>query len=115
MELDDLEVSRGLLSFIDASPTAFQAVEESAERLEEAGFTGLDETEAWEIEPGRGYYTTRNGSAIIAFVAPEDLSDYHFRLTASHCDSPTFKLKNTPELKGAEGYVKLNVEGYGGM
>ena len=35
-------------------------------------------------------------------------------MTASHSDSPSFKIKENPELK-SEGIVSLNVEKYGGM
>ena len=49
----------------------------------------------------------------MAFTVPQEGADA-FHITASHCDSPTFKIKENPEI--ADGpYVKLNVEGYGGM
>lgn len=34
---------------------------------------------------------------------------------ASHSDSPTFKIKENPEMQVDKKYVKLNVERYGGM
>ena len=34
---------------------------------------------------------------------------------ASHSDSPSFKLKENPEMESEQHYVKLNVEKYGGM
>ena len=34
---------------------------------------------------------------------------------ASHSDSPSFKIKENPEIKVDNSYVKLNVEKYGGM
>ena len=34
---------------------------------------------------------------------------------ASHSDSPTFKIKENPEITVEKAYVKLNVEKYGGM
>ena len=49
----------------------------------------------------------------MAFTVPKEGAEA-FHITASHCDSPTFKIKEDPEI--ADGpYVKLNVEGYGGM
>ena len=36
-------------------------------------------------------------------------------MIASHSDSPCFKIKEEPEIKVEEQYVKLNVEKYGGM
>lgn len=49
----------------------------------------------------------------MAFTIPED-GGHAFRITASHGDSPSFKIKENPELRDA-AYVRLNVEGYGGM
>ena len=34
---------------------------------------------------------------------------------ASHSDSPSFKIKENPEMEAEGHYVKLNVEKYGGM
>ena len=33
----------------------------------------------------------------------------------SHSDSPTYKIKNVPELNGPGEYLRLDVEAYGGM
>lgn len=41
------------------------------EMLKEAGCTRLYEGEKWKLEAGRGYYVTRNGSALIAFFIPK--------------------------------------------
>lgn len=57
---------------------------------------------------------TRNGSALIAFAIPENDID-GYRILASHSDSPTFKIKENPEITVDDRYVKLNVERYGGM
>ena len=111
----DLETSRELLDFIAASPTAFQAVENSARMLEDAGFVYLDEAEKWQVEPGGCYYTTTNGSSIMAFRVAKNTDELHFQIAASHGDSPSFKIKDAPELRGPDGYLRLNVEAYGGM
>lgn len=104
-----------LLTFIEHCPSAFHAVHEIAGRLEQAGFTYLPEAAHWEIQPDGNYYTTRNGSSIIAFRVGGELSDYHFQLCASHSDSPSYKIKNEAELEGSGEYLRLNVEAYGGM
>ena len=57
---------------------------------------------------------TRNNSALIAFCIPEKESRV-FHIMASHSDSPSFKIKENPEIKVDNSYVKLNVEKYGGM
>ena len=103
----------GLMDFIKNSPTAFHAVESIAAMLDGAGFTALNECEAWRLKPGGRYYVTRNRSSVMAFKLPDEgLS--HFQIVASHADSPAFKLK--PVAKhDAQGYALLNVEKYGGM
>ena len=57
---------------------------------------------------------TRNDSALIAFAIPEEEAK-GYRIMASHSDSPTFKIKENPEMEAEGRYVKLNVERYGGM
>ena len=108
------ELNNELISFLDKSPNAFWAVKNMCSTLEEAGLTRLYEGEAWELEAGKGYYVTRNDSAIIAFRIPK--KDYTgFQMMASHCDSPVFKIKTNAEITIDKQYVKLNVEKYGGM
>ena len=109
------DTSKQLLTFIKNSPSCFHAVAQMASLLKEAGFKDLRECESWNLERGGKYFTTRNGSSLIAFVIGNDLSDYHFQVTSSHSDSPTFKVKEVAELKGKGGYISLNTEGYGGM
>ena len=103
-----------LLDFIEKSPTAFQAVDEMQKRLTENGFEVLSEKEYWKLVPGGKYLVTRNNSALIAFCIPEKESRV-FHIMASHSDSPSFKIKENPEIKVDNSYVKLNVEKYGGM
>lgn len=108
------KTAKKLLEFIRKSPTAFHAVEEMKRRFEKEGFTQLKEEEHWELKKGGNYYVTRNNSALIAFSIPEKNAD-SFRIMASHSDSPAFKIKENPEMEVEKAYVKLNVEGYGGM
>ena len=107
------DISRDLIHFIAKSPSPFHAVRGIKAALLYAGFTEIREEDTWQIEKGGKYVVTRNGSALMAFTVPEEGAEA-FHITASHCDSPTFKIKENPEI--ADGpYVKLNVEGYGGM
>ena len=122
---DDIEAANDLIDFIEACPSMFHTAATIMAELDEAGFTYLPENAAWDIEPGGRYYTQRNTSSVIAFKVGEDLAatwgedgvagDYHFQLTASHSDSPTFKVKAVPELDGAGETLRLNTEAYGGM
>lgn len=119
------EANKGLLRFIEESPSVFHAVQALRTRLEAAGFAYLPEGDAWAARRGGAYYTVRNNSSIVAFrigenvpeltpAAAIDRSAYHFQIAASHSDSPTFKVKAVPELEGPGEYVRLNVEAYGG-
>ena len=103
-----------LIAFIKESPDAFHAAAAVSERLEEKGYQKLAEKDHWSLEAGKGYYVTRNESAVIAFRMPEkEITGY--QIMASHSDSPAFKIKERPEMVIDGHYVKLNVEKYGGM
>ena len=108
------EINRELLEFISECPSMFHTCAAIAARLDAEGFVRLSENDPWDIVPGGRYYVTRNGSSIIAFTA-SDKGPWHFRISAAHGDSPTYKLKDVPELSGPGSYLRLNVEPYGGM
>ena len=102
-----------LFDFIEKSPTAFHAVENVINTLNESGFIRLYEGTNWNLEKGKNYYVCRNGSAVLAFKVPTD--DFGgFMIAASHSDSPCFKIKENP-VACDNGYTKLSVERYGGM
>lgn len=115
--MDQTEFNQRLLVFLAASPTPFHAVEQMSARLIDAGFVLLHEGEAWQVVPGGRYFTTRNGSSIIAWRMPgggtDDLAEYGFRMVGAHTDSPCLKLKPQPALH-RNGYLQLGVEVYGG-
>lgn len=114
MYMDFNNINKELLEFLDSSPNAFFAVKNMSEILKNSGLTRLYEGENWELEVGRGYYVTRNDSAIIAFKIPnKDFSG--FQIMASHCDSPSFKIKPNADMLVENTYLKLNIEKYGGM
>ena len=102
-----------LFDFIEKSPTAFQAVDSICKRLDQEGYIALSETDAWELRSGQGYYLTRNRSSIISFRIPKEKAK-SFMISASHTDSPMFKLKPVFESASPNPYVKLNTEVYGG-
>lgn len=111
--MDQQGFNTGLLAFLQASPTPFHAVRNLAEALSAAGFVCLAEDLPWRLLAGGRYYTTRNGSSIIAFVKgrlPE--SEYGVRLVGAHTDSPRLMVKPHPER--ISGYFQLGVEVYGG-
>jgi len=103
-----------LFSFIEKSPTSFHAIREIGRYLSEAGCEKLSEGNKWSLKEGGTYYVTRNNSAVIAFHVPcKNFTGFH--IAASHSDSPTLKIKESPEMTVEGQYVKLNVEQYGGM
>ena len=107
-------VNEKLLEFIRRCPSSFHTVQTVAERLEDEGYCPLQEGKPWELLPGGKYYLTRNRSSLIAFRVPKG-EVQSFLLTASHGESPAFKVKPEPELPVESAYLKLNTEKYGGM
>ncbi len=108
------KTARELLTFLGDSPTCFHAVEQMAELLEDEGFEELREEKSWKLKEGGRYYVTRNRSSLIAFKTPSKHFT-GFQIMASHSDSPSFKIKEHPEMEAEGHYIKLNVEKYGGM
>ena len=104
----------GLLEYLKASPTPFHAVRTMVQTLSSAGFSELDERQAWDLTPGK-YFVTRNGSSIIGFVlGKQPVADTGIRMVGAHTDSPCLKLKPRP-AKYTNGYLHLGVEVYGGV
>lgn len=103
----------GLFEFLDKSVSPYHAAAAAAEILEQAGFQHCPESAPWALTPGGKYYTTRNGSAVLAWRMPAagGLTGWH--VTASHSDSPSWQIKN-PDVED-KMYAKAETEGYGGM
>ncbi|MCD8221521.1 MAG: M18 family aminopeptidase [Clostridiales bacterium] len=107
-------INRELLTFLDASPTAFHATAYMCAMLDNAGYTRLYENDCWRLASGHGYYVTRNDSALVAFHIPRpDFTG--FQVMASHSDSPALKIKTNAQIEVENHYLKLNVEKYGGL
>ena len=105
---------KNLIEFIDHSPSCFHVIENARKQFLEHGFMELKEKEYWDLEEGKSYFVTRNGSSIIAFHLPKkDFQGFH--IVASHSDSPTYRIKEQPEMSVEKHYTKLNIERYGGM
>lgn len=106
---------QSLLSFLDASPTPFHAVNEASQRLRSAGFSELNEADVWNLAPGGRHFVTRNGTSLIAFingnVAP---AEGGCLIIGAHTDSPNLRVKPSPEVN-RHGYRQLGVEVYGGV
>lgn len=99
-----------MLRFIDASPTPFHACSTVAAELDAAGWTRLDERDAWPSEPGR-HYVVRAGS-LVAWSASDGATDA-FRVVGAHTDSPNLRLKQHHDID-FEGSAVVALEPYGG-
>lgn len=109
------ELAQNLIDFTYESPTAFHAVENLKNTLNEKGFIHLKEEDRWELKKQGKYYITKNDSALIAFVVGTgNVAEHGFKLIGAHTDSPTFRIKPNPEMVVENTYVKLNTEVYGG-
>jgi len=110
------QFNQDLIAFLKASPTPYHAVAEMARQLEADGFEPLREADHWSLRPGGRYFTSRNGSSIIAWRMPAEraLEESGLRMVGAHTDSPCLKVKPRPELH-RHGYFQLGVEVYGGV
>ncbi len=109
------QLAADLCAFINAGPSPFHVVQESARRLERAGFTRLSEASpAWDLQPGSKYYVTRGQSAFLAFAVGEAyVPGNGYTITAAHSDSPCLRVKPISTLQKG-GYQSVGVETYGG-
>jgi aspartyl aminopeptidase len=102
-----------LADFVAASPSSYHAAEEIARRLQDAGFTRLEETDAWPAQPGGRFFVVRDGAAIGWVVPTDTAATTPVHVLGAHTDSPGFKLKPQPST-GSYGWLQAAVEVYGG-
>ena len=107
-----MERIQDLQNFLDNAHSVFHATALIVEKLENAGYKRLKETNEWTLVPGGKYYVTRNDSAVIAFRVPTG-APKGFLFSASHTDRPCFKVKENGVQVNA--YTRLMVERYGGV
>ncbi|KAJ1396239.1 Peptidase M18 [Sesbania bispinosa] len=111
---DSYDVVSDLVDFLNASPTAFHAVDEAKKRLKSAGYQQLSEKEVWELKAGNKYFFTRNHSTVVAFaIGKKYVPGNGFHIIGAHTDSPCLKLKPVSKVvKG--GILEVGVQLYGG-
>ncbi|KAF4186062.1 hypothetical protein CNMCM7927_005974 [Aspergillus lentulus] len=103
------------LSFVNASPTPFHAVQSAKELLIKAGFQEIKEKDSWAstCRPGGKYYLTRNSSTIVAFAVGKKWKPGNaISMIGAHTDSPVLRVKPVSNKRG-EGYMQVGVETYG--
>lgn len=108
-------VTTDLLSYIQASPSPFHCVEESAQRLLHAGFVEFYEhAEPTAIPPGQSAFVRRAGSILAYRAGAISPAAAGFRILGAHTDSPNLRLKPRPDVQRS-GYRQWGVEPYGGV
>jgi len=108
----ETEAARDLLAFIDESPTPFHACATAAARLDQAGFSRVDETEDWSTEAGQRHYLVRDGSLVAWSIPSAAEPTTPFRIVGAHTDSPNLRVKPHPDVERA-GAQLLAAEVYG--
>lgn len=102
--------AHGLCEFIDASPSPFHVCQTAGQRLRDAGYTELAETDRWPDRGGR-YFTVRAGS-LVAWNSSSDPAR-PFRIVGGHTDSPNLRVKQHPD-RAVAGWQVVALEPYGG-
>ena len=108
------QYAQNLLDFLNNAPTAFQSTDELAKMLDASGAIELDESDIWNIEKGKSYYFTKEGTQCAAFRICGDPRETGFRIGAAHQDAPGFRIKTVPS-KIDLGIERMTLEGYGGL
>ena len=101
---------QGLCQFIDASPSPFHACRTAADRLVEAGFTELSESDAW---PGAGDHFVVRAGSLIAWRCGAGDRALPFRIIGAHTDSPNLRVKQHPD-RFLSGWQIVALQPYGG-
>ncbi len=111
--MDNRTFNEDLLSFLGSAPTSYHAVAILEKELTRYQFTTLSEGAAWNIEAGKRYLCTRNGSLIAFTIGSDTDLSAGFRIIGAHTDSPSLQVK--PHSKGnREPYLVAGIEKYGG-
>ncbi|CAA2992816.1 probable aspartyl aminopeptidase [Olea europaea subsp. europaea] len=106
-------VAADLVNFLNASPTAFHAVEEAKKKLRSAGYEQISEREDWDLEAGKKYFFTRNHSTIVAFaIGQKYVAGNGFYIVGAHTDSPCLKVKPVSKVSKG-GFLEVGVQTYG--
>ena len=87
-----------LLKMLDSSPVNFLAVDYAEKQLAANGFKKVELANMPALEPGAGYYITKNNTALFAFRVGTGGVGEGFKLICAHTDSPGFRIKPAPEM-----------------
>lgn len=98
---------------IEASASPFHSILYVMDELDKAGFSKLELGSRWKLERGMKYYVNVYGSTIVSFDVGSEWCGENLRFAAAHSDFPCLKIKPSCQMD-INGYVKMNVEVYGG-
>lgn len=98
---------------IESSVSPFHTVLYVMKELDEAGFERLFLDRKWKLKKGGKYYVNVYDSTITSFCVGENWQGENFRFAAAHSDFPCLKVKPDCQME-SNGYIKMNVEVYGG-
>jgi len=91
-----------LFRFLDAGVSAFHSTAAAAAILEAEGYVNCPESAAWELAPGGKYYTTRNGSAVLAWRMPKgELTGWHAAAPATATRQPGASSSSTRRTRSS--------------
>lgn len=111
----NLEHAKDLIDFIYDSPSPYHVTNSIKIVLIKKGFSELFLTEKWQIKKGGKYFVCQNNTSLFAFIVGfGEIEESGFKIVAAHSDSPTFKIKPSPEISVENKYIKFNTETYGG-
>ena len=66
-KMNNIEITKELLSFIQDSPSMFHSIKTIRTYLDKDGFTYLPEGKTWTVEKGGKYYTIRKSFKCCCF------------------------------------------------
>src|SRR4051794_5983048 len=93
--------TRGLMKFLDASPSPYHAVHEASQALAAAGFSALTFADEW--PDAGGWYVQRGGALLAGWTPPGSPAGRGPRIIGAHTDSPNLRVKPRPDT-GSVGW-----------
>ncbi|KAI0122934.1 aminopeptidase I zinc metalloprotease-domain-containing protein [Xylariales sp. AK1849] len=117
LELKPEAFTKPFCHFLQENPTVFHAVDYFKTKMVKLGYTELPARDDWtgKLEPGGKYFSTRNGSTVIAFTVGKAYKPGNgVAMIAGHIDALTAKLKPVSSKPNKAGYLQLGVAQYAG-
>lgn len=112
--ISNIQHAQNLIDFIHKSPSPYHVIDNAKKVLTDKGFSELNLKSKWSIAKGGKYFVCQNNTSLFAFtIGNRAIEEDGFKIVAAHSDSPTFKIKPSPEVSVENKYLKFNTETYG--